>query len=168
MIWLDFAVLAFIYYFCLFRKRKRASKEIFTIKTLMYIYLSFVLYFTLMPVIANLPFIFGHSYKPMNLHPFKDIIYGYGDALKQVILNVIMTIPFGILCPMLYKQKRFIFIKTFFATFFLSLFIELIQPIISTRTPDITDIITNTTGGVIGVLIYFLFKVLITKKSKKQ
>ena len=133
----------------------------------MYIYLSYVLYLTLMPVTVNLPFIFSHSYKPMNLQPFKDIIYGYGDAKKDAILNVIMTIPFGILCPMFYKRKRLIFIKTFFATFFLSLFIELIQPIISTRTSDITDIITNTTGGVIGVLIYFIFKFLITKKSKK-
>lgn len=168
MVWLDFAVLTFIYYFCLFRKRKKASKEIFVVKTLMYIYLSFVLYLTLMPVIANMPFIFGHSYKPMNLHPFEDIIHGYGDAEKQVVLNVLMTIPFGILCPMHYKRKRFIFIKTFFATFFLSLFIELVQPLISTRTSDITDVITNTAGGVIGLLIYYCLKLLITKISKKQ
>ena len=168
MIWLDFAVLAFIYYFCLFRKKGKKTEKDFIAQTLMYIYLSFVLYFTLMPVISGLPFVFGNSYKPMNLHPFEDIILHHGGAKIQVVLNVIMTVPFGILCPVLFKRKRFLFLKTFFATLFLSLFIELVQPLLGTRTSDITDVITNTAGGVIGFLIYYCLKFLITKMSNKQ
>ena len=62
----------------------------------MYIYLSFVLYFTLMPIITSLPFIFNHSYDSMNLVPFIDVLNGRGDFVRQVGLNIIMTIPFWI------------------------------------------------------------------------
>ena len=61
----------------------------------MYVYLSFVLYFTLMPIIVKLPFILNHPYTPMNMVPFVDVLLGRGDFFRQVVLNVIMTIPFG-------------------------------------------------------------------------
>ncbi len=64
------------------------------INTIMYIYLSFVLYFTLMPIISALPFVFNHSYVPMNLVPFIDILDDRGDFIRQVVLSIIMTIPF--------------------------------------------------------------------------
>ena len=48
------------------------------VNTLLYGYLVLVLYVTLMPVIASLPFIFQHSYVPMNLVPFLDVLEGRG------------------------------------------------------------------------------------------
>ena len=48
---IDFAVLALLYIFVFFRKWKIKGNDVLLVNTLMYIYLSFVLYFTLMPVI---------------------------------------------------------------------------------------------------------------------
>ena len=158
----DFIVLAIIYLFIFYRKWKAERKDILFINTLMYIYLSFVLYFTLMPVITSLPFVFNHSYVPMNLVPFIDVSYGRGDFIRQIVLNVIMTIPFGFLLPLI-KSKTSL-IKIMLYTFLLSLGIEILQPLVSDfRSSDITDLITNVFGGVLGYILYFLFRPLTAK-----
>ncbi|MDN0060358.1 VanZ family protein [Mediterraneibacter glycyrrhizinilyticus] len=158
----DFIVLAIIYLFIFYRKWKAEGKDILFINTLMYIYLSFVLYFTLMPVITSLPFVFNHSYVPMNLVPFIDVSYGRGDFIRQIVLNVIMTIPFGFLLPLI-KSKTSL-IKIMLYTFLLSLGIEISQPLVSDfRSSDITDLITNVFGGVLGYILYFLFRPLTAK-----
>ena len=66
----DFVVLIIIYFWKFYKKWKEKGRDVLVVNTTMYIYLSFVLYFTLMPVITSLPFIFNHSYTPMNLVPF--------------------------------------------------------------------------------------------------
>ena len=91
---IDFMALALLYIFFFFRKWKIRGKDILLINTLMYIYLSFVLYFTLMPVITSIPFVLNHPYKAMNMVPFIDVLSERGDFFRQVILNIIMTIPF--------------------------------------------------------------------------
>ena len=54
---IDFAVLALLYVFVFCRKWKIKGNDVLLVNTVMYIYLSFVLYFTLMPVITSVPFI---------------------------------------------------------------------------------------------------------------
>ena len=158
----DFIVLAIIYLFIFYRKWKAEGKDILFISTLRYIYLCFVLYFTLMPVITSLPFVFNHSYVPMNLVSFIDVSYGRGDFIRQIVLNVIMTIPFGFLLPLI-KSKTSL-IKIMLYTFLLSLGIEILQPLVSDfRSSDITDLITNVFGGVLGYILYFLFRPLTAK-----
>lgn len=159
----DFIVLFFIYIFVFYRKWKVQGKEVLFINTIMYIYLSFVLYFTLMPIITSLPFIFNHSYVPMNLVPFIDVLDGKGDFIRQVVLNIIMTIPFGFILPLI-KNQKINLIKIVLYTFLLSLSIELLQPLINDfRSSDITDLITNVLGGIIGYILYIIFKPLTTK-----
>lgn len=170
---LDFIVLI-ILYICIFYKIwNKKGKDILFVNTLMYIYLSFVLYFTLMPIITSLPFIFNHTYIKMNLEPFIDVLNGRGDFIRQVGLNVIMTIPFGFLITLV-RNKKTKLLNVIFCTFLLSLVIELLQPLINgVRSSDITDIITNTIGGIVGYVLYLLFKPIITrmlnyiKKSSK-
>lgn len=162
MVLLDFSVLLLIYIFIFYKNWKRQGLDNLLVKTLMYIYLSFVLYFTLMPIISELPFIFNHPYRPMHLIPFDDIINRYGDSVRQVVLNVVMTVPFGILFPLTRRERKCGFFRTVGATYLLSLSIELLQPLISGfHTSDITDLITNTCGGIIGYIIYILLKPLI-------
>jgi len=159
----DFVVLIIIYFWKFYKKWKEKGKDILLINTLMYIYLSFVLYFTLMPIITSLPFIFNHPYDSMNLIPFIDVLNGRGDFIRQVGLNVIMTIPFGFLMPLVKKENDKL-LKVVFYTFLLSLSIELLQPLINgVRSADITDLITNVTGGIIGYIMYLIQKPLITK-----
>ena len=155
---IDFGALALLYIFVLFRKWRTRGNDVLLVNTLMYVYLSFVLYFTLMPVITSLPFVLNHPYTPMNLVPFVDVLEGRGDFLRQIILNVIMTAPFGFLFP-LTQIGTAKFGRTVFFCFLMSLGIELLQPLISgSRSSDITDIITNVTGGVLGYGFYVMFK----------
>lgn len=153
---IDFTALVFLYAFVFFRKWKSKGKDVLLVNTLMYIYLSFVLYFTLMPVITHIPFALNHRYKPMNLVPFIDISMGRGDFLRQVILNIIMTMPFGFLFP-LTQNGTAKFSRTIFFCFLMSFGIELLQPFFN-RSSDVTDLITNVIGGMLGYGFYVVFK----------
>lgn len=154
----DFTALVLLYAFVFFRRWKQKGRDILFINTLMYVYLSFVLYFTLMPVITSLPFILNHPYKPMNMVPFVDVLKGRGDFIRQILLNVIMMVPFGFLFPMT-RTPAAGFGRTVFCCFLTSLGIELLQPLINGfRSADITDLITNTTGGMVGYVLYLALR----------
>jgi len=99
----------------------------------------------------------------MNLVPFIDVTFGRGNFTRQLGLNIIMTIPFGFLLPLMKKENTKL-LRVVFYTFLLSLGIEILQPLINgIRSSDITDIITNVTGGIIGYIMYLIFKPLTTK-----
>ncbi|WP_129723862.1 MULTISPECIES: VanZ family protein [Clostridia] len=158
---IDFVALGVLYGAYFFNKWRSKGKGHLVVNTLMYIYISLVLYLTLMPIICSLPFIFNHPYAPMCIIPFDDYFSGRGDALRQIILNIIMMMPFGFLLPIVKKQNL---LSTVFWTFLFSLGIEVTQPLINGfRSADITDLITNTLGGLLGYLIYLVFKPLVNK-----
>ena len=71
-------------------------------------------------------------------------------------LNIIMTMPFGFLFP-LTRDKKAKFSATVFSCFLMSLGIELLQPFFD-RAADVTDLITNVIGGVLGYGFYAVFK----------
>ena len=155
---IDFIVLVFLYTAVFFRKWKSHGKDRLLVNTLMYIYLSFVLYFTLMPIIKSIPFVLNHPYTPMNLVPFVDVLEGRGDFFRQLVLNIIMTIPFGFLFP-LTQNRSAGFSRTIVFCFLMSLGIELLQPLIDGfRSSDITDLITNVIGGMLGYGFYVIFR----------
>lgn len=153
---IDIAVLVFLYAFVFFRRWRAQGRDRLLVNTLLYAYLSLVLYFTMMPVVTSIPFMLDHRYKPMNLMPFIDVAMGRGDFFRQVVLNVIMTLPFGFLFP-LTRGKRAGFGATVLACFLMSLGIELLQPFFD-RSSDITDLITNVAGGALGYGLYVMFK----------
>jgi len=159
----DFIFLIILYIAIFYKRWKVEGKDVLFINTTMYLYLSFVLYFTLMPIITSLPFMFNHPYTPMNLFPFIDVSLGRGDFTRQIILNVIMTIPFGFLFPLI-KNRNAKLLKTVFYTFLLSFSIEILQPLLNGfRSSDITDLITNVFGGILGYMMYFLLRPLSTR-----
>lgn len=120
--------------------------------TLFYIYIVMVISVTLMPICTSLPFIFNHDYKPMQMIPFNDVVHGWGDYERQIMLNIFMFMPFGFLLPIISKCR---FRSVFVICLCASLFIECTQPLLSTlRASDITDVITNTFGGVLGYGCY--------------
>ncbi len=165
---LDFAVLAILYFLVFYRRWKARGKDVLFVNTVMYIYLTFVLYFTLMPVIASMPFVFRHSYRSMNLVPFIDVTLGRGDFARQILLNIVMTMPFGFLLPLV-KPGRMNLAKVILLTFLLSFGIEIMQLLLSNfRSSDITDIITNVTGGVVGYGFYLIFRPLVNSLMDKM
>lgn len=94
----------------------------------MFLYLSGVLLVTLMPVITSLPFCFSHPYIPMRMEPFEDAINGRGEFVRQIVLNVIMTVPFGCLYPMCRRAtgEKCGLLRCVLMTVVLSLSIELL------------------------------------------
>ena len=84
-IMIDFAILIILYISIFYNRWYKSGKCILFINTIMYIYLSFVLYFTLMPLITSLPFIFNHPHVGMNLVPFVDVLNNRGDFIKQIV-----------------------------------------------------------------------------------
>ena len=155
---IDFVALLMLYIFVFFPRWKRKGKGIVFIRTVMYIYLSFVLFFTMMPIITSLSHVIDHPYA-FNLIPFDDYVNGRGDFMRQIILNVIMTVPFGFLFPLMQSRKKRTLIMTVLMTFLLSLLIEVLQPIVNgDRSFDVTDLITNTLGGAIGYLGYTMIR----------
>lgn len=123
----------------------------------MVIYSLIVLTFTVIP----LPNIFNikneYFLQSINLIPFRDLYYGYGFAKREAFYNVLMMIPFGFLFPLLSKRNM---IHTIFVTFLFSLLIESLQLLtvlfnrIDARTFDVTDLITNSIGGIIGYILF--------------
>ena len=153
---IDFTALMLLYAFAFFRKWRPQGKDVLLVNTLMYAYLSLVLFFTMMPVIASIPFMLDHPYTPMNLVPFIDVSLGRGDFFRQVVLNVIMTLPIGFLFPLTRDKTANLGVTVFFC-FLMSLGIEILQPFFD-RTSDITDLITNLIGVVLGYGLYAIFK----------
>lgn len=155
---LDLAALALLYVGFLCPRWKSRGRLVLAINTLFFLYLSGVLLVTLMPVLTSLPFCLHHPYIPMHMTPFEDAIKGYGDFVRQIVLNVIMTVPFGVLYPLCRRTsgKQCGLLRCLLATMALSLSIELLQPFLNgARSADITDVITNTAGGLLGYGLLF-------------
>ena len=81
------------------------------------------------------------------------------ELLLNVIGNVLMFIPSGIILPILYKKLDG-FGKTVAAGAGISLCIELLQLPFSVRSSDIDDLILNTLGAAIGYGLFAAAKAL--------
>ena len=140
---------------------KKKEKEYIIKFSIMYIYLFLVLCVTILPIDFTLdPKWKYHSsinFTYVHIKPFNDLILGHYGSLKQVILNIVMTVPFGFLYSSL--KKNIGMGKVIISTFLLSFVIEIIQLIMTVfllhyRSCDVTDLITNMIGGMIGFILY--------------
>lgn len=81
--------------------------------------------------------------------------------LDMIVYNIIMTIPFGIFLPLLYKPFRS-FRRVAFAGFLYSLLIEISQFVSGRGLFELDDLFNNTIGAMLGYWLYILFnKVMI-------
>lgn len=132
-------------YFCfVFPKIRQKSKAQCLFYTLFAIYGISVIYFTLLPIIPTFD-------KPViNLIPFRDYVYHFGNYNEEMFLNILLFVPMGFFLTM--HTKRNLFTIILFGAL-LSLAIELLQPWITIgRVCDITDLFTNTAGTCIGAI----------------
>ena len=98
-----------------------------------------------------------------NLIPFK-VFYEtfnevfYAENINYFLINflgnIILFVPFGIFLPLLWN---FSYAKAVGITFCISLFIETAQLFLP-RGTDVDDLILNTLGALLGVLVYMLMK----------
>lgn len=102
-----------------------------------------------------------NEYTNYNFIPFKTIYlyimyydkFNLSTWLINLLGNIVVFIPFGILLPLLNMQltKIFKFLMTFITGI---LILEILQITFEVGSFDIDDIILNSIGGLIGLAIY--------------
>lgn len=101
--------------------------------------------------------------RSINLIPFYGSVVVNGKVyINEIINNILVFVPVGIYICML-KQNWSIIQKSLVA-FILSFGIESLQFIFAIGATDITDIIGNTLGGVMGIGIFYLFAKIFKSK----
>lgn len=101
----------------------------------------------------NVQFSYMGNMRSINLIPFSESLIINGKLhFSEIIMNVVIFLPLGIYIGILFK--RWIIGKKLFLFFLISLICEGFQFILGVGASDITDIINNTLGGIIGLMIY--------------
>ena len=151
--------------FVLLFKRKRINVIQLVASLVFSAYVVFVLYYTVLGRYSQEEYTFQiYIYKS-----YKYLIEDFGThSLRQVILNIVMLIPFGFLMPIVIKAKRK-YLITLLSAFAFILFIESMQLIMQCGTFEVDDVFNNFIGAVIGMLIYALVhSVYIRARSKNN
>lgn len=102
--------------------------------------------------------------RTLNLIPFRfDMGAELSIQLKEVLYNVLVFIPLGVYVNM--YRHPWIFWKKIIPCMAVSFLFELLQFVFALGVSDITDLITNTLGGVLGLLLYALLRKVFHEKS---
>jgi glycopeptide antibiotics resistance protein len=119
-------------------------------------------------LLFKMSFSIDELYKNRNINiiPFMGsvIVNGKIDT-SEIINNIIVFIPVGIYVCML--KKDWSILKKISVGFFLSLGIEVLQFVLAIGATDITDLIGNTFGGIIGIGVFYLFSKVFKDKTNK-
>ena len=102
----------------------------------------------------------------INLIPFVHLFDVYDGWLINILGNMAMFIPVGLIWPFCFKQLNTVG-KTVLAGAAFTLFIEITQLPFYSRCSDIDDLILNTLGVLVGAVIYFGIKGLTSRKKKR-
>lgn len=95
----------------------------------------------------------------INLIPFHEsVIVNSRIDLSEIYDNVLVFVPFGLYVSML--KNNWTFLKKVALIASVSLAYEVLQFIFAIGASDITDLIGNTFGGIIGIGIYFVLRKL--------
>lgn len=106
------------------------------------------------------------DFRGINLIPFAgSVIKNDQIDIGEIIYNVLVFTPFGIYISML--KPRWSFLKKIVPIAGVSLLFEVLQFIFVIGGSDITDLMGNTLGGIIGVGVYSVFCKLFRTKANK-
>jgi glycopeptide antibiotics resistance protein len=129
---------------------------------LLVLYLVILIWLVLFKLQFNISSVLNYHHRSLNLIPFAapSIVNG---SFREMIDNIIIFIPFGLLLNVNFKKVGFLPKFAFILVF--SLTAELIQFIFAIGATDITDVITNTVGGFLGLKLYSLSNKYINNKK---
>lgn len=108
----------------------------------------------------------------VNTYPFSTIqgyfningAFLYDYALTNILGNIVIFIPMGIYIS-LFKKKTSVWINTILVGL-VSLGVEILQYIFAVGVADVDDLILNTIGGFIGVLLFKFIHKIYKDKTK--
>ncbi len=99
----------------------------------------------------------------VNLIPFgQSVIVNGRIEFSEIIQNVLVFIPYGLLMGILWEEKPFL--VKFLPIVLTSFAFESIQYIGAVGASDITDLITNSLGGIIGLVIASVLPLIFRRK----
>jgi glycopeptide antibiotics resistance protein len=119
-------------------------------RILLALYLLILLWLVLFKFSFDLLAVLDHQARSLNLIPFA----GLSQGARETIDNLIVFIPFGLLLSA--NFKRITVWRKLMYIFIFSSAVETIQFVFALGVTDITDIITNTLGGLLGLMLYAL------------
>ncbi|MGK5511477.1 VanZ family protein [Brevibacillus formosus] len=98
-----------------------------------------------------------------NTKPFQTLVdyvfhydnYNFGTIMYNLIGNVMLFVPLGLLLPLIFMSFQSVH-RVFFLTLSASLIIETLQLLFSLGSFDVDDLLLNVLGGLIG---YGMFRV---------
>lgn len=160
----DVLLILLIYIKVVYPKIKYKEKKRKQGISLFFMYLVIVYALTLMPFRPLENFLKSGFNFDFHLYAFSDVVHSYGPAYREAFLNVLMLVPFGFLFPFIFK-KDVDGKKILLFSFLFSFGIEFLQLLDPGRSSDLTDLITNSSGGLLG---FVLFKIFIHYKNKRE
>lgn len=91
------------------------------------------------------------SVREVNVIPFyyKNVIPG-DIPLMEALFNLLVFLPFGFFLHNSFKENH---LRNAVVIIGISLIFELLQYVFSIGATDITDVITNSVGGIVGLVI---------------
>lgn len=143
----------------------KRQKQLTLVLLIIYlIILSWIILFKMVSSFEDLKYL----YRPrsINLIPFGQSVIVNGTVyFDEIINNLIVFIPIGVYLELLLPNWSFL--KKACIPFGISLLYEMTQLIFAIGATDITDLITNTLGGIIGILICLALRKLFKDKTDK-
>lgn len=91
-----------------------------------------------------------------------------GHDMYNLLGNVAIFMPLGILLGLMFTRKRLAGIRVWFCSFFLSLCLESAQLLFMIGQFDVDDILLNTLGGILGFAVYRSSAFAIRSTSNKR
>lgn len=139
-------------------ERQKGKLLAYIVMLVYLIFLCWLILFKLADSIDKIP-----SRRGINLIPFHyDQFAGSRFQLIDISFNAFAFIPVGFYFSALGKKKL---ISGVLLSFMLSFGFEIVQYIFALGSSDVTDILMNTAGGVIGAGIYYAFEKLFRDKG---
>lgn len=133
-------------------------------KSLLVLYVLILVWLVIFKLTFHISSLLNYQHRSLNLIPFAapSIVNG-GINYGEMISNCIFFIPFGLLLNVNFKTVGLLPKLAFILIF--SFTVELLQYIFAIGATDITDLITNTAGGFLGLTLYDLSNKYISTKK---
>jgi len=131
-------------------------------KILLISYACVLAWLVLFKLSVNIPEVMAVHENGVNIVPFA----GAQDHLREVFDNFIVFAPLGLLLSVTYKRMSVW--RKLAVVFIFSVVAETLQFLLAIGVADITDIISNTAGGLCGLLLYEFIARFTGSKSRDK
>ena len=150
-----------------FGMMKIRRKHFFQFMTILYFIIVFCMCITRFNILMTLIGCPLTRIDAVNMIPFhsirENLKYGHSPVSWDMLYNMVMFVPFGIIYC--YYQKAFSIYKAIGLSFLTTFSIEAAQFIFKTGVVDIDDLIINTIGSLLGILLYIALQKILQWKQ---